>query len=443
MPETDGGANPPASVARFGGTPVGFTQGRMRTALGELPHAEFVVSTADVASADIDYLSDLKLELDGGVALDGAAVRATPGVDGVELEAREGLAMVEGLVGPLKALTPWHTEIVYAAAREAGLDDDHLNIQDFDQLPTETMEVIAPLSGIEVREQYRVGRTLLLARSQIEAAAYNLPTGDLLEEFRDAESFALVLSTAPTMYAAEGDGLAEMDSALAWLALRARYGFARLPDGRPHHFDRDQAHALPARAPVVAVRGLATGRCWIRRPPAGKLETALSIAEERRWALPEFPERLPAADRQALLAARRALEPGDLVQRVHAMWESFEFYVAGTKLDELFSEVDRQRLIDGIDSDLPEHQRARLEDLFKNMLNQPSLMKRLRAAFDEDGVPITRAEHKLLGRLRKVRSRTAHGAATKMPTEQELDWGCSLMSRALVHRIYRLQLEGA
>jgi hypothetical protein len=75
------------------------------------------------------------------------------------------------------------------------------------------------------------------------------------------------------------------------------------------------------------------------------------------------------------------------------------------------------------------------------MANQFSLTRRLRSALERDGVPITPAELDTLKRVRDVRSRALHGSEALEISSEEIDLACSLLSRALVHRMARQAAE--
>lgn len=53
------------------------------------------------------------------------------------------------------------------------------------------------------------------------------------------------LTVAERMLHAERAILAQADDALAWLTVRARYGLALLPDGKPQEYLRAVARARP------------------------------------------------------------------------------------------------------------------------------------------------------------------------------------------------------
>jgi hypothetical protein len=69
------------------------------------------------------------------------------------------------------------------------------------------------------------------------------------------------------------------------------------------------------------------------------------------------------------------------------------------------------------------------------LANDHPLKKRLRAALDQDDVPISKAEFAKLWKLRKPRNRSVHGKAARVINEGELESPCSLLCRALVFRL--------
>lgn len=61
----------------------------------------------------------------------------------------------------------------------------------------------------------------------------------------------------------------------------------------------------------------------------------------------------------------------------------------------------------------------------------------LRAALEDDGVPVAKEEWKALWRLRRVRNRSVHGANSRKLEIRDLELSCSLLARALVFRLGR------
>jgi hypothetical protein len=427
-------------VVRFGELEVSVVGGHLRTSLDELPEADFGIPLEQLEQP-IDYLAPVEVEIDGDEVFSGDVLRTEAAGDQVTVRCQSGVGMKEVQMGAFAAMDVPHQDIVYAAAREGGFDDDHLRIQGLDELPLEVIEVLVPVQRIEVSNPQKVGATTLLPSDRLSVAVESIrPRPEWLDDFEQAEAYALALVTERTLFRAEQAGLSQIDAALSWLAVRASYGFARSPSGLLQIFDRSQSQSVPRRRDEVLVRGLATGRRWLRRPGSSIERASLGLTDSPHLS-PALSERLPLSDRQALLAARRALEGDDPVQRTHALWEALEFYAGDIALPKTFSEEDLDSLRAALSDGLSTEQQQRVETLIGN-LNEPSLMMRLRGALERDGVPVTPTEYKLLRRLRNLRNAAAHGGEPQRPSSEDLTWACSVLSRALVHRMARYEAAG-
>jgi hypothetical protein len=92
----------------------------------------------------------------------------------------------------------------------------------------------------------------------------------------------------------------------------------------------------------------------------------------------------------------------DPLERIQAIWEAIEFYVAGTRGDVFFDPGEVKRIRRSVPKDVDPKLRTRALDLLAK-INDPPLMAKLREAATRDGVPVAESEYELLGRLRKAR----------------------------------------
>ncbi len=148
------------------------------------------------------------------------------------------------------------------------------------------------------------------------------------------------------------------------------------------------------------------------------------------------PSGYELADRQALLACARAGQTPDPLERIQAIWESIEFYVAGTRPEVLFAPEEVKRVRRSVPKDVDPKLRARALDLLAK-INDPPLMAKLREAAIRDGAPIAESEYELLGRLRKARNDAVHGRTPKLPARENVDHAVSIVARLLVYRLAR------
>jgi hypothetical protein len=413
--------------------------GTLTTSIRELSHAQIKVSAGELAAGDADYL--LPVEIGpalGDPVQDGSVLTAEPEGDNVALHIRTGVSLTETLAPDGDAQGVHHTELVYAMARGAGFPPENIVIQDLDKILPEAIEVAVPLVGVEVDREVSIGLVKLAPRqASREIISRFHPSPTLADEFLSGLTVARFYATHPLLYDAEQEGLEHVQTALSWLMVRANYGRPTLPDGDLVRFDRANAIARPRQLSVTAVTGLMTGRRWLRRPPGARIESRVVFDARSRLDSPQVPADLPASDANALSAARRAITPGDLALRTHALWEAFEFYVAHRPSAGLFTKADRDGILAASKESLSSKQLRRLGQVVYGPLNELPLMDKLVAALLDEGIVLTNTDRAVLARLRKARNQTMHGRPTD-GAAGDLEHGCSILTRALVTRLHVL-----
>jgi hypothetical protein len=417
-----------------------LTGGTLTSSIRELSHAQIKVSANELAAGDADYLLPVEIgPAVGDPIQEGSVLTAEPEEEDVAIRIRTGVSLTETLAPDGDAQGVHHTEIVYAMARGAGFPPERIVIQDLDKIPSEAIEVAVPLIGVEVEREVSIGLVKLAPQQAARDIISRFhPTPSLADEFISGLTLARFYSTKPLLYEAEQEGLAHIDTALSWLVVRANYGRATLPDGNLVRFDRANAIARPRQLPVIAVTGLTTGRRWLRRPPGARVESRVVFDTRSRLNDPQVPADLPASDANALSAARRAITPGDIALRTHALWEAFEFYIAQRPSVRLFTKGDREAILAASKASLSEEQLARLRQVVYGPLNELPLMDMLVPTLADEGIVLTGTDRAVLARLRKVRNQTMHGRPAE-GVGDDLEHGCSILTRALVTRLHALK----
>jgi hypothetical protein len=326
-------------------------------------------------------------------------------------------------------------ELVHLLGRMSGLRDDQMNIHGMDTLPREVFEVVIAITGLKISQPIQVGTIRLLPAPAGLRILDGLPAAAFDEPFREAPCHALVLRTAHRAVDAEQDALQQVRTALAWIAVRVRYGLLRLPDETVQSFTRQDARSLPQAADLVAIRGLRSGRTWLRVAGEASRAPTLTLDESPHLMQPPLPSILTLQDRQALLACRRAAAEPDPLARVQALWEAIEFYVAGARVPPLFTREQLSALRSAIPVDLNDEQRQRVLNKIDE-LNDPPLMIRLRSVLEAEGTPVTDTEIALLRRLRELRNKAVHGRSTDLPDSEDVRYATSVVSRMLIFRMY-------
>lgn len=430
--------------------------GRSSGGFDMLPTATVQLDIDLLGSEPIDYwatMSDSVEEVGHGRDMFlGAVQRAIPDGRAVALECEGAPALTEQGPGGTLAANMEGAEVIRELIALSGWDGDLMLSDEAKEHPPEAFEVFVPLHGLIVDETVRIGSISIVPREQglqqiapLEQEEPGETGAEMLAEFGDAASFALACPNAQRVHEAEGEGLGEIDIALAWLTTRARYGATTLPDGSVQPFDRQQALRAPRRGPVVFVRGTSTKRLWLRRPagPNQAIERSLSSTDSSMR--PALPVELPVNERLALLALRLAASEIDPLMQVRALWQAVEAYAEKRKGEQkLFTKRDRKAIKKAtLDLSLSKRQRERLAEAIKG-LNHESLMLRLRRRLKEDAVLITDDELTLLNDLYEVRHHVVHGRLVEEPPQRDrINYGISVVSRMLVHRIASLEANAA
>src|SRR5690606_11383002 len=115
-------------------------------------------------------------------------------------------------------------------------------------------------------------------------------------------------------FSAERAGLDEIDLAINWLATRLQYSLALVPDGATQPFERERHRVRLSRGELVAVRGLATQRRWLRSAALDTRTNRVSVNPNDPL-LSKLSKRLTAADRLALAACHRAISGSEPLER--------------------------------------------------------------------------------------------------------------------------------
>lgn len=435
------GASLPASsgvaTAEIGGLRVPIVGGSFTSAINEPDRAWFTIEMPP--GLRLEYLAPVKVDIDGHSMIEGSIIEAFPQGTRVEVHVQSVVAMTEERMHGLVAQEFRPQDIAYAMARRVGFDDDHIDIDGLDDMPLEVFEFVVGIDGVTVSVPTRIGRVTFVPPGVGRRILDHFdPLPEWADEFASAPAHAAVYTTEQHMHNAQVDALAEVDLALSWLATRTRYGLSHLPDGTLHRYERSQSNATPSRRDLLALRSILSGRRWIQRLGPRLRATPLGMGARSRLGDPSLPRGISFQMRQALLSAERALSAEDPIQRSQALWESMEFFLAGRERAELFDDAQRTELLACLRAAVPKDQHQRVADLL-SMVNAPPPRQALRAAIDEEAIPVTDPEFALLFRIRKARNRATHGAKVEIPSSEDLDYACSILSRILVHRLNSLE----
>ncbi len=317
----------------------------------------------------------------------------------------------------LGAGTP-RLELMWSFLRIAGLSEDQINIEGLSLPPPSPFEVSVPVNGLKVEAPLAIGEVTLVHDGPIPRSVDDLsgPGRDVVERFRDARCWAWVPVQASTLDDAERLGLEEIEGALAWLLLAARYSFSMTPAGQPLAFKRaTNLLGRCSRGDVVHVRSMQSAHRWLRGLPWTLDSPPLSAENVRSLADVRPPGRsIDGRLWRAVTVWARAAEAASAVDQVSALWQALELYARSTPIPRMFSPEERDALRDRLGGDLSPEQQSRVSELIEH-LNDPPLLVRLAEAVKGDGVPLTDEEFTLLRRTRAVRNDLEHGTAPTPP----------------------------
>jgi hypothetical protein len=429
---------------RFGPVDVstGFSGGQVNAAINTGNDARIMLDLARCATTP-DYFAGLgvAVEHEGTVIprFTGTVAAAEPDSDGVSVQALGMLSLSETIINTFTYRGLNASELIYTLARSGGMRDDQLRIEGLDALPRETFEVLVPVSGIIAENPTDFAGVHFIPPNTASRILAGLDTADGKYAGFEAHAYALAFVTTTHALTAEERGVATIDFALAWLTAFLRYGHAVLPSGEALRFSRKDSLARLARQDWVAIRGLQTGRFWLRRPGSIPQPHSIPLVPDGSRYQADVP-RLTLQERLAFLALARAANESDLLARVLALFESIEFYASGTAVERAFAQEELDAIKASIPTNLKPDQKARVKD-FIAKLNSPPLRRQLMKALDVDGVTYTPDEINMLWQLRKLRNDVVHGKSKEMPKAEDVEYATSIVARMLVYRADRRRRE--
>ena len=416
--------------------------GSVTEAIGEMPTAEFVVRS-DALALGVDYRAEVEVEME----YEQETVHLLTGqVKTIDLQGDTALVtLVGGMpeayeqgMASFSTRRIGHPEIVWSIFRRLGIEAQDIRVQDFTGGPVEIFEVVCKISGVNLSRAVHVGAVTFAPFERVAHLLNDITPSDHAEWFSPPpECIAHALVRSGTVFEAERTGLAHIDAALAWIALRMNYSFSTGPDGTTRPYRREWTVAQVDRQEAIIVHGTTSKRRWVRSGGDIFFRPDLDLAEVPR--VEQVCEE-PAGPQQVVEAIRslaRATKSSDSIAAIGALWESLEFYTAGVKAPNLFTQAELAALRACLTQDLTPDQRARINDVVSRVNDAP-LMVRLALAIEEDGVPINAGEMQLLTRLRRFRNDFIHGRERGTASEADVRTAMAIVDRMLTYRVDRL-----
>lgn len=410
-----------------------------------LPSVEFFLDWRALEPDVPDMLADLTIDvafLPPERIFTGQIIEASFVGDRARVKAASGVTLGETLLPRTVTYGLSPQEQFDFIARTAGLASEQFLIQGFGEPEAEAFEILVPLEGVRFSGRKIVGGISVVGKDAALAMAPRLAetsdtTRKILSDFSGYDTFILATVVAQRALEAERFALREAGLAAAWIGADARWTLPVTPTGQCVSFDRAQARALPRLGNLVLVRGVITGRGWIRDTDPVDANKLLDLDVYPRTGVP-LPANLSDQDRQAVLSLHRAAGENDPLAATQALWECVEFLTSGIRVDPLFSSDElgklKKLLADhGGTEEWSDVQSEKLRAAVES-LNSVPLLAKFRELINAEDIPITEDDIQLLRGLRDARNAIVHGREAIAPRMQDVRCGIHIIARAIVHR---------
>lgn len=326
-------------------------------------------------------------------------------------------------------------EIFWSTMRSAGFPAAKVRVHGWNP-PLEPILVVVPVAGLAPIGTLAAGVITITADRSVLEPFESLKHDQLTSRFAGADLWAVMTTSAQTLFEAEQQAVRIFERVTGRLALAARYCSAELPNGDLRAFRRKQLLERISLVDIAGVRGLRTGRMWLRGYAHPRVVEPTEAA-----ILTGVADYIGAADQRvddAIAAWRRATSEEDPAVSVVALGEAIEFYAAAVKVPRLFTKAELATLRTRVPADLTADKAARVK-LMIDSLNEPPLTTRLRTALESDRVRFSEVEFDLLVEIRRIRNKILHGKERELPAEEHLSQAFSLVNRMLLFRLKRLR----
>jgi len=426
---------PPSStfIASAGGQNRRIRGGTLEFKIEAMPSGTV---TLDLDAPPIDYSAEFAVSTQGR---DGSEDRRFTGYvtsanvveSELRLEVKGGLLLAESRMPFTRTSGLDARELLLVLLQETGLP-----FRIDASLPDMQMDMFlvqSPLKNVELEEGIDVGRSRITPARLVDEE-----TIKALNE-AGSRSFSAMASTvvaAETILEAEQRGLEHLVCSVDTLITTNAYSYGTDPRGVWLQYDRVRARTRPKRDDFVLVRGLLTGRSWLRGTGSHFGEPSHPLVGfMERWPIPaaELP---PQNIRLAMASLRQAGDESEHpVKRNQALWNALEFYAANTECEAVLCRSERKTLRRLVESGGFDEGKQLLILEVLSGVNTPPLMKRIVTQAERDGAALTDEERALFRRLRSERNGSSHGKHA-VATVSELARGVSVTARLLIYSWY-------
>ena len=428
-----------AFLVRLGGVDVSIAVENISIAnrISSRPSARLVLRLALLPSSAVDLGGQLDVsDPDSGAPVfTGEAVRSSVEREFVHVEAMTALDLSDTGVSrsALFGLAP--VEQIRTLLLQAGMAESQFDLGDRPTPQMEYFEVIFPVIGITVHGRHHDGMAAFLEPTVLQRHPWfqsGAVKSDLTSEFFRADSFVLIGTAAAWVSDAEDDAYPRAIESVARITVDRRFTSLLRPDGSAAPYLRSDARVTPRVRPLAMVRGVVSGRGWVRELASPSRLDPIRLPANP-FAVPVAP--LPDDLHQCMLSLYRSVAADQPLPRSLAFWDAVEFYTANIDAPHLFSKSDHKVLLRQVirSSSWSLAQRERLIQA-KNMLNSMPLLARLRRRLLLDKVPFVEDEFSAVKRLRTSRNDAVHGrGGTSDPSDSDYRTAVRLLARAFVY----------
>ena len=341
-----------------------------------------------------------------------------------------GVELTETGIKSLTVIGVDHREVVYSLARQAGFPQGHIVIPGLDNSVKE-MIAFVPFKGLLIEQDEMVKGVQLLALKSVKSMQEKLPKNEKSEVwhgFLDADGWISFRFTAAHFADAEDIAIEKADVFLSAYSSLLQYSYSQF-GGDFIEWERiDGAINLKRQNHILLVM-LHTGGAWLRdissyKPiqtklkPTSKLDIGSVMDTSEGFQLP-------------LLVWNRFRDSEDYYVVTIGLWQAIELLSTGVKLPKSLTQEQLTDLSSRAMANLTEQEGNLVRGAIKR-LNDGALMERFKQHLTNIGIVLSKHEHDLLDKFRKIRNAIEHGKKAEEPSVQEIKRVKALVNRVIL-----------
>ena len=341
-----------------------------------------------------------------------------------------GVELTETGIKSLTVIGVDHREVVYSLARQAGFPQGHIVIPGLDNSVKE-MIAFVPFKGLLIEQDEMVKGVQLLALKSVKSMQEKLPKNEKSEVwhgFLDADGWISFRFTAAHFADAEDIAIEKADVFLSAYSSLLQYSYSQF-GGDFIEWERiDGAINLKRQNHILLVM-LHTGGAWLRdissyKPiqtklkPTIKLDIGSVMDTSEGFQLP-------------LLVWNRFRDSEDYYVVTIGLWQAIELLSTGVKLPKSLTQEQLTDLSSRAMANLTEQEGNLVRGAIKR-LNDGALMERFKQHLTNIGIVLSKHEHDLLDKFRKIRNAIEHGKKAEEPSVQEIKRVKALVNRVIL-----------